>query len=53
MAARGMGEWGVKYLMGTVSPGGGEKILEIDGGDGCNLSILNTAELYTYTWLIG
>lgn len=33
-----------------VSAGEGEKLLAIDGGDGCNVNILNTTELYTYVY---
>ena len=28
-----------------------EKVLEMDGGDGCNLNVLNTTELHNLKWV--
>lgn len=35
----------------TVSVWEDEKVLEMDGGDGCMMSLLNVPELDVYKWL--
>ena len=40
-----------KVEAGRVSFQEDEKVLEMDGGDGCNLNVLNTTKLHNLKWV--